>query len=325
MSQVARATGRGVPERLVRPLDVADPEYGYLPEIGAVALAEYLEEAVGDRTVVLLADDLHLVDEISRAVIVGLVAQRRASLVLLATAAPDGFERPLPYPIEVRELAPSDRPRRCTSSSSRSGSPSRPTSRPGWRRSSRATRPPSRRPLGCSPPSSWRGRRSCPTPASRPRGPSPPRSPARGAEARGASGPADRGRRRGRADRHPARGVGDEHRRGAGRPARGAAVPGLRTFRLHRPRVRALVHGEARIAERTAAHLRLATVHTAVGEEDIATWHTALATLAGDATLVPGWCPSRRGCSIVGTSCGPTRWLARPRARPRGPTGARPT
>ncbi|TGJ95430.1 hypothetical protein DLJ96_12780, partial [Actinotalea fermentans ATCC 43279 = JCM 9966 = DSM 3133] len=106
VSQVAQVTGCAVPDRLVRPLDVADPEYGYLPEVGAVALAEYLEEAVPDRTVVLLADDLHLVDEISRAVVVGLVAQRRAALVLLATAVPGGFDRPLPYPIEVRELAP---------------------------------------------------------------------------------------------------------------------------------------------------------------------------------------------------------------------------
>ncbi len=53
-------------------------------------------------------------------------------------------------------------------------------------------------------------------------------------------------------------------------------------------RMRALVHGEARLAERTAAHAALAEVHGATGEEDLAVWHTTLANLEGRADLADG-------------------------------------
>lgn len=52
-------------------------------------------------------------------------------------------------------------------------------------------------------------------------------------------------------------------------------------------RLRSLAHGAATLAERTAAHWDLADAHTRAGDEAAATWHTALATLAGDAALAP--------------------------------------
>ncbi|WP_194521242.1 helix-turn-helix domain-containing protein [Cellulosimicrobium sp. JZ28] len=54
------------------------------------------------------------------------------------------------------------------------------------------------------------------------------------------------------------------------------------------PRMRSLVHADARLAERTAAHVALAEAHRRAGEEDVAVWHSALATLVGDPALVPG-------------------------------------
>lgn len=52
-------------------------------------------------------------------------------------------------------------------------------------------------------------------------------------------------------------------------------------------RLRSLAHGTATLAERTAAHWDLAEAHTRAGDEVAAIWHTALATLAGDAALAP--------------------------------------
>ncbi len=52
--------------------------------------------------------------------------------------------------------------------------------------------------------------------------------------------------------------------------------------------MRSLVHADARLAERTAAHVALAEAHRRAGEEDVAVWHSALATLVGDPALVPG-------------------------------------
>lgn len=52
--------------------------------------------------------------------------------------------------------------------------------------------------------------------------------------------------------------------------------------RIRDPRVRSVVHDDASVAERTAAHRRLAAVHAADGDDDAATWHRALACLAGE-------------------------------------------
>lgn len=53
-------------------------------------------------------------------------------------------------------------------------------------------------------------------------------------------------------------------------------------------RMRVWVHGNATLAERTAAHQGLDRAYTALGEARMAIWHRSLATLEGDASLVPG-------------------------------------
>lgn len=58
-------------------------------------------------------------------------------------------------------------------------------------------------------------------------------------------------------------------------------------FEFNDPRMRALVHEDASLTERTTAHVALATAHAQAGEPDLANWHTALATLEGDPAVVP--------------------------------------
>jgi DNA-binding CsgD family transcriptional regulator len=59
-------------------------------------------------------------------------------------------------------------------------------------------------------------------------------------------------------------------------------------FRFHHPRIRSIVHEDADLATRTAAHVALAEVHRRADEPLIAMWHTALSTLAGDPLLADG-------------------------------------
>lgn len=59
-------------------------------------------------------------------------------------------------------------------------------------------------------------------------------------------------------------------------------------FRFHHPRIRSIVHEDADLATRTAAHVALADVHRKADEPLIAMWHTALSTLAGDPLLADG-------------------------------------
>jgi DNA-binding CsgD family transcriptional regulator len=59
-------------------------------------------------------------------------------------------------------------------------------------------------------------------------------------------------------------------------------------FRFHHPRVRSVVHADADLATRTAAHVALAEVHRGADEPLVAMWHTALSTLAGDPLLADG-------------------------------------
>src|SRR5690625_3155111 len=51
------------------------------------------------------------------------------------------------------------------------------------------------------------------------------------------------------------------------------------------PRIRAVVHGDASVGERTAVHQRLARAHAAAGSDITAVWHHALAALTCDAAL----------------------------------------
>ena len=58
-------------------------------------------------------------------------------------------------------------------------------------------------------------------------------------------------------------------------------------FTFADPRMRVWVHGTASLAERTATHRAMERAYTAAGNAQLATWHHALGTLEGDATLVP--------------------------------------
>lgn len=51
------------------------------------------------------------------------------------------------------------------------------------------------------------------------------------------------------------------------------------------PTTRAVVHDTASVSERTDAHRRLAAVHAGLGQRELAVWHTALASLAGEPGL----------------------------------------
>lgn len=104
VAQVAFNTGVGVPERLVAALDIAAPGYRYLPEVAAAALTEYLRLALGERTLVLVADDVDRVDDLSRSVVVTSIGQRQARFVLLGTATTSVEIRRLPYEVKTRPL-----------------------------------------------------------------------------------------------------------------------------------------------------------------------------------------------------------------------------
>ena len=58
-------------------------------------------------------------------------------------------------------------------------------------------------------------------------------------------------------------------------------------FLVRDPRIRSYVHETASLAERTAAHFRLAAALGSTGRSGLASWHAALATLEGRAALAP--------------------------------------
>ncbi|MFE5292228.1 LuxR C-terminal-related transcriptional regulator [Isoptericola sp. NPDC056618] len=75
-------------------------------------------------------------------------------------------------------------------------------------------------------------------------------------------------------------------------------------FRVADPRLRAVVHEDADLTERTAVHAALATELERVGEPGAARWHAALATLAGDPALADGLVRLARqrlgqGCAVA--------------------------
>lgn len=53
------------------------------------------------------------------------------------------------------------------------------------------------------------------------------------------------------------------------------------------PRVRVHVHGASTLAARATVHAAMADAYRAAGDDALATWHTSLSTLEGDARLVP--------------------------------------
>ncbi|WP_454041049.1 LuxR C-terminal-related transcriptional regulator [Cellulosimicrobium sp. Marseille-Q8652] len=288
VSQVVQLSGRSVPSRLERALDVVDPARSSLPEVAAVALAELFVEAFDTTTVVLVADDLHLLDERSRAVLVAFVGHRRAPVVLLATAA-EGALDPAVTPFEVRKVPPlaaADALHLLLVERRLAVAP-------------HVAAHLARRLVGNAAaivqtadlltPEQLAGSSILPDPL--------PVVPA----VRRLLG--DRLALLTHEQRHAllvaAVAVVDRTElllAAAGQTmdevldgplAEHLVLVGGR-FAFVDPRVRALVHGDARLAERTAAHVALADAHRRAGEDDVAVWHTALATLAGDPELVPG-------------------------------------
>ncbi|MGE9350650.1 helix-turn-helix transcriptional regulator [Isoptericola variabilis] len=75
-------------------------------------------------------------------------------------------------------------------------------------------------------------------------------------------------------------------------------------YRVADPRLRAVVHEDADLTERTAVHASLAAELERVGEPGAARWHAALATLAGDPALADGLVRLARqrlgqGCAVA--------------------------
>jgi len=75
-------------------------------------------------------------------------------------------------------------------------------------------------------------------------------------------------------------------------------------FRVADPRLRAVVHEDADLTERTAVHAALATELERAREPGAARWHAALATLAGDPALADGLVRLARqrlgeGCAVA--------------------------
>ncbi|WP_435737108.1 helix-turn-helix transcriptional regulator [Cellulosimicrobium sp. PMB13] len=288
VSQVVQLSGRTVPPRLERALDLTEPAYAYPPEVAAVALAELFVEAFETTTVVLVADDLHLLDERSRAVLVALVGHRRAPVVLLATAA-DGALDASSTPFELRKVPPlaaADALHLLLVERRLAVAP-------------HVAAHLARRLVGNAAaivqtadlltPEQLAGGAILPDPL--------PVVPAvrrllgdrlalltteqRHALLVAAVAVVDRTELLLAAVDQTMDEVLD------GPLAEHLVLVGGR-FAFVDPRVRALVHGDARLAERTAAHAALAEAHRRAGEDDVAVWHGALATLAGDPGLVPG-------------------------------------
>ncbi|PJI95083.1 regulatory LuxR family protein [Luteimicrobium subarcticum] len=283
VTQVQQATGIDAPawmcsvETLVRE--------GTDPGGVVVALADYLGAVQDDTTVVLVADDLDLVDPTCIDVLLGLVGRRTRGLVLLGTISGTRDVPGLTYPIEVRDVpalgwgdaldllwnevgvacAPHVAARLVDALGGNAAAVSQVAQvltgdqLAGWS--------------------------ALPEPL-----------PVTSA-ARGAVGPLDD---LGAADRGIllVAALASVRRTDVLLAACGITGDDLLTrpcarhldltasrFAFVDPRVRAVVHSDASLSERSAAHHALARVHAATGERDAATWHAALATIQTDPAL----------------------------------------
>ncbi|GII97760.1 AAA ATPase-like protein [Sediminihabitans luteus] len=288
VQQVAVTTGYAVPDHLVPALAVTDPDYSYLPEVAAVALTEYLRRAQDGRTLVLVVDDLDLVDDLSRAVVLGVLTQRQIPFVVLATATDAVFPGRTPYEIEVRRLSPVSPEgalhlltveRRCTVA------PDVAACLASLLGGNTACIAQTAQVLS---PEQMAGTSLLPDPLP----PVPAVRTLMGGRLVGL-GPEDRRLLLLAAisvvDRTDAliTASGMTMEELAASPAAEHLALAAGRYRFVDPRLRSLVHGDASLADRTAAHETLADAHSRLGDDDVATWHTALATLEGDASIVP--------------------------------------
>ncbi|KAJ8143269.1 hypothetical protein OY671_003587 [Metschnikowia pulcherrima] len=288
VSQVSQLAGGVVPERLTRVLEPVDPGFGHLPEVAAVALAELLVATFDGATVVLVADDSHLQDESSRSVLASLVAQRHAPVVSSGTA-PAGALDPSAGPFESRAvppLAPADALHLSLVERRLAVAPhvaARLAHLLGGNAAAITQT------AALLTPEQLSGGSISPDPS-----PAVPAVRSLFADRLAALSEAER-----QASLVAAVAVVDRTELVSsatglameqvldGPLAEHLVLAGGR-FAFVDPRMRSLVHADARSAERTAAHVALAEAHRRAGEEDVAVWHSALATLVGDPALVPG-------------------------------------
>lgn len=286
LAQIRHLTGVELDPRLQRSLAVDDDSYGYLPEVAAAGLGEYLARAVPRATTVLVADDIDLMDNFTRAVITSVVVQRRSRAVLLGTATDPDLVATLPYPVERRVVQPLTALDALRLIKQERRLPVSPAV------ASRLTHQ-----LGGNPgaiaqiayeltPAQLAGWSVLPDPLPT----------VRATKAIFEQAVTDLSERERFALLVASVSVVDriDILLDSANLKIDDLVDGQLSnylslisghFRFADPRVRSMVHETATLSERTAAHQALAQSHSDIGEKDISYWHRALATLAGDSTL----------------------------------------
>lgn len=106
VEQLAESSATPVPGALRGMLEGWSAGSVTSPDLVATVLGQFLEVALAGDPLVMGVDDLDQIDELSRFIIVSMVAQRRAALTLLATARSAAELVQLPQPYELRELRP---------------------------------------------------------------------------------------------------------------------------------------------------------------------------------------------------------------------------
>ena len=105
VGQLERSSGVPAPGYLRRFTSGTDDAHAG-PEATCTALARYVREALPGTTLVLIVDDIDDLDDATRTLALDLVAHHQIRAVLLGAAAHAGWDAPLPYPIAVRKLPP---------------------------------------------------------------------------------------------------------------------------------------------------------------------------------------------------------------------------
>lgn len=106
VEQLAEASATPVPAALQEMLAQWRIGEATSPDLVATMLGQWLETALAGDPLILAVDDLDQIDEMSRFIIVSMVAQRWAALTLLATVRSTADLASLPQPYELRELRP---------------------------------------------------------------------------------------------------------------------------------------------------------------------------------------------------------------------------
>ncbi|MEP7765607.1 LuxR C-terminal-related transcriptional regulator [Sanguibacter sp. 25GB23B1] len=286
VAQLARITDVPVPPHLA--VALARPSTGERPDAACAALAEYTHTVLPGVTVVLVVDDLDLLDPASRSLLLYLVTHHQISVVLLATATRATWAVHLPYPLSLRKIPPLMpeevlhllRARQCPATAPRVAA--------ALARQLSGTTACILQTAAELSAAQLAGTSLLPNPL--------PPVPALEAVHGATLDQLD-------ADDHRTLLVAavsvvdraDLLLAAAGRTldeVLGGPVATLLhlaggRFTVVDPSLRALVHGRASVAERTAVHLALAAAHRAAGLGDTATWHTALGSLAGDPEIAP--------------------------------------